>query len=306
MNSAVSEAALIGIDWGTSSLRAFLIGPDGEVLEAVSSTRGIMSVEDGNFDAVFHDLIRPWISQKTLPIIASGMITSRNGWVETPYVQVPSGVSDLAAALVSFETSSGINVRFVTGMTTDHNGAPDIMRGEETQIIGATAAGLGDGTYVLPGTHSKWILVENNRIVDYSTYMTGEIYGALRSHTILRTLMEEGSFNEEGFRRGVTSGLAAGINLLHELFHVRTLPLFGKISGDMVADYLSGMLIGVELKAASEAFGKDSAITIIGRGDLADRYELGLELAGLSCRKAPENIVARGHFLIAKSAGILS
>ena len=306
MNSVGSEAALIGLDWGTSSLRAFLIGADGRVLDTVSTGQGIMHVKDRDFDAVFHDLVSPWLSQKTVPVIASGMITSRNGWVETPYVKVPSGAGDLADALVAFKSSRGIQIHFVTGMTTEHDSAPDVMRGEETQIVGASAAGMGDGTYVMPGTHSKWISVVGDRIEDYATYMTGEVFGALRSHTILGALMVEGAFSEEGFRLGVRAGLSVGANLLHELFYVRTLPLFGKISEDMVEDYLSGVLIGSEVAAAAGSSPNDEPVNIIGRGDLADRYEIALGLAGIDSKRAPDNIVASGHFVIAKQAGLLT
>ena len=151
MNSVASEPALIGIDWGTSSLRAFLIDAQGEVLDSRSTAQGIMSVQDSEFAAVLDHLIEPWSNDRGLPIIASGMITSLNGWVETPYLQVPSGADDLAEALVSIETTEGRLVNFVTGMTTDHNGAPDVMRGEETQVVGASAAGMNDGVFVLPG-----------------------------------------------------------------------------------------------------------------------------------------------------------
>lgn len=306
MNSAESEPSLIGIDWGTSSLRAFLIGSDGEVLDSISTAQGIMHVENRDFDAVFHSIIRPWAGQRNLPVIASGMITSRNGWVETPYVQVPSDAKDLADALVSFKTTDGVMVRFVTGLTTEHNGAPDVMRGEETQIVGASALGLGDGIFVMPGTHSKWITVSNGRIEDYATFMTGEVFGALCSHTILGTLMVDAPFDENGFRQGVEAGLGSGANLLHELFRVRTLPLFGKISGEMVSDYLSGMLIGAEIRAASATKPCDECVTIVGRDDLADRYEVALDVSEIKNRRAPDNVVAHGHFLIAESAGLLA
>lgn len=306
MNSVVSKPSLIGIDWGTSSLRAFQIGMDGDVLDSVSTPQGISYVKDRDFDAAFHELVGPWLAQMDLPVVASGMITSRNGWVETPYAQVPAGGSSLARALVKFKTSSGQTVHFVTGMTTEHDGAPDVMRGEEAQIIGALAMGMDAGIYVMPGTHSKWITVSETKIEDYATYMTGEIYAALRGHTILGTFIQDGPFCEDGFRRGVASGLAAGQGLLHTLFHVRTMPLFGKIRESMNADFLSGILIGSEISAATEALEPGVSVTIVGRNDLADRYEIALEIADFECNRAPENIVARGHFEIAKSAGLLS
>jgi len=305
MNLVASNPVLIGIDWGTSSLRAFLIGAGGEVLDQVSKSEGIMHVKNGDFEGSFSDLIEPWVKAEGLPVIASGMITSRNGWVETPYLPLPSGAQELADALVPHQTSDGTKVIFVTGMTTDHGDVPDVMRGEETQIIGATASGMSDGVFVLPGTHSKWITVQNSQIEDYSTFMTGDIFAALRQHTILGALIEEGPFNQQAFKMGCGVGLAEGSNLLHDLFGVRTLPLFDKIDGNMVADYLSGLLIGAELQGADVASIKE-IVTIVGRDDLADRYEIALGVAGLKSKRAPDDIVAKGHFLIAKAAGLLS
>ena len=263
-------------------------------------------MKDGDFDAVFRQVLADWSTWPDLPVVASGMITSRNGWVETPYVSVPTSAEDLAVALVPFETAQRQTINFVTGVTTENDGAPDVMRGEETQIIGASTLGFGDGIYVLPGTHSKWITVQHDQILDYATFMTGEIFGALKAHTILGTLMSEGPFSESGFRKGVVAGLTAGADLLHKLFHVRTLPLFGKIAENETRDYLSGLLIGAELRGSGVLDEGGGAVTIIGRDDLADRYEIALEFAGTSSRRAPEDIVARGHFLIAKSAGLFS
>jgi 2-dehydro-3-deoxygalactonokinase len=233
------------------------------------------------------------------------MITSRNGWIETPYIPVPAGAGDLASALVPLGTANGGTINFITGVTTEHLGAPDVMRGEETQIIGACTDGMGDGVFVLPGTHSKWITVEDGRIQDFFTFMTGEVFGALRKHTILGALMTDGPFSENGFRIGASAGLASGARLLHDLFSVRTLPLFEKVSPEMVQDYLSGMLIGAEIGGADTA-AMAGPVTIVGRDDLADRYEIALAVAGLDSRRAREDIVARGHYAIAKAAGLVS
>ncbi|MEX0280910.1 MAG: 2-dehydro-3-deoxygalactonokinase [Arenibacterium sp.] len=305
MNSVASEPALIGIDWGTSSLRAFLIGAQGEVLDGISSPEGIMQVAGQTYEAVLDRLIGPWIAGRTLPILASGMITSRNGWVETSYAQMPLGACGLAKALVPHEAESGTRIHFVTGASTEHAGGPDVMRGEETQIIGASALGLSEGTFVMPGTHSKWVEVADGKIVDFSTYMTGEIFAALKEHTILGTLMQDDAFNEDAFEMGVKAGLEGASNLLHNLFHVRTLPLMGKIPNDATSDYMSGLLIGAEIAAAMAEAGDMGSVTIVGRNDLSNRYEIALRIAGVESRIAPDDIVARGHFLIARAAGLV-
>ena len=306
MNSAASEPALIGIDWGTSSLRAYLIGARGDVLDTVSSSEGIMHVANRDFEAVLTRLIEGWGRLGALPVLASGMITSRNGWVETPYASLPLGAADLAHLLVPYRTDSGIELRFITGVTTDHPTGPDVMRGEETQIIGAQAMGMSDGSFVMPGTHSKWIRVSGGRIDDFATYITGEIFAALKGHTILGTLIEDGPFHDEGFSQGVAAGLDDRSDLLHDLFHVRTLPLTGRIEGRAVADFLSGMLIGAEIKAARARGDTAHRVTIIGRNDLADRYATALTAAGIASARAPDDIVASGHFLIAQKAGLIS
>lgn len=305
MNSAASRPALIGVDWGTSSFRAFLIGAEGEVIDGVSSPEGIMQLSGQCFEAVLDRLVGPWVAQTKLPILASGMITSRNGWVETPYAAMPLGACDLARALVPYKVASGALIHFVTGASTEHDGGPDVMRGEETQIIGASALGLNDGAFVMPGTHSKWVRVADGQIMDFATYMTGEIFAALKGHTILGTLMEGDDFNAEAFEMGVAAGLDAGTNLLHNLFHVRTLPLMDKIPKVATADYMSGMLIGTEVAAATRDIEDIGTITIVGRSDLSDRYERALHTAGFGCRRAPDDIVAKGHFLIARAAGLL-
>ncbi len=305
MNLAASEPVLIGVDWGTTSLRAFLIGTVGQVLDGTSSYEGIMQVPNQEFEAVLDRLIDPWLDGTPLPVLASGMITSRNGWLETPYAEMPLDAYSLASALVPHITASGKHIHFVTGASTNQAGKPDVMRGEETQVIGASALGVNDGTFVLPGTHSKWVQVSDGQIVDFSTYMTGEIFAALKGHTILGTLMEDAKFNSDAFETGVMAGLEGKGNLLHNLFHVRTLPLMGKLSSVATADYMSGLLIGTEVAAATGDGDIITAVTLVGRSDLSDRYEIALHIAGVESLRARDDIVAMGHYLIASAAGLL-
>jgi 2-dehydro-3-deoxygalactonokinase len=306
MNSAASEPTLVGIDWGTSSLRAFLIGVGGEVLDSVSTCQGIMHVPGQDFDTVLKRLVGSLTSVSDLPILISGMITSRNGWVETPYATLPTGPQTLARSLVPYHTQSGSLIHFVTGAATEHASGPDVMRGEETQIVGLITDGTSDGLFVMPGTHSKWVRVAGGQIQDFTTYMTGEVFAALKDHTILGKLMEPGKFDVEAFEKGMTVALGPGANLLQDLFHVRTLPLMGKIKGVEASDYLSGLLIGTEIAAAIGDVGTANEVTIVGRSDLVDRYEVALGIAGISCCRAPDDSAAKGHFAIAHAAGLLA
>jgi 2-dehydro-3-deoxygalactonokinase len=305
MTNGDADPALIGIDWGTSSFRAYLIGAQGTVLDRVVTGDGILRTPEETFDAVFHRCVGPWLNDRALPVLASGMITSRNGWLETPYIATPATASDLAGALAELTTDRGVRVRFVTGVITAQDTAPDVMRGEETQIIGAASAGLAGGMAVLPGTHSKWVQTSDRGISAFRTFMTGEVFAALSAHTILGALMEDGPFDPAGFDMGVGAGLQASSGLLHSLFQARTLPLTGKIGGEMVVDYLSGLLIGAEVSGAMAGLAAPGPVTIIGRSDLADRYARALDLAGVAARRAPADIVAQGHLSIARAAGLV-
>ena len=304
-SSVESDSALIGVDWGTSSLRAFLIGTEGEVLDRLTTSQGIMHVADGDYSRVLKELLAPWLAEKRLPIIASGMITSCNGWQETPYLSAPAGAAQLAGNLHHINFDNDTPLHFVTGLSIEHSGAPDVMRGEETQIVGVVEVGLVDGVCVMPGTHSKWITVQDRQITDFQTVMTGEVFAALRHHTILGALMKDGAFSEHAFREGVTAGFKSGENLLHYLFRVRTLPLFDKLSEEQTADYLSGMLIGAEANGVLANQATRGEVNILGRGDLAERYTIALEMCNQKSVHYDENIVVRGHFAIANAAGLL-
>jgi 2-dehydro-3-deoxygalactonokinase len=306
MSSDASEPALIGLDWGTSSFRAYLIASDGTILDRIASPEGILQVHGRDFDGTCERLLAPWLARHTPAMIASGMITSRNGWIETPYLTAPAGASELASALAGHLTPSGHEICFVAGLTVERaGGAPDVMRGEETQIVGAAAAGTPDGLFVTPGTHSKWSRARGGRIDGFATYMTGEIYATLLAHSILGTLATEAPFSESGFRAGVRAGLSTAESLLYSLFQVRTLPLFDKLAQTDVADYLSGLLIGTELRDALGRKAPAEAVTLIGESSLAQRYAVALEIAGHEAAVAADDMAARGHYVIAKAAGLV-
>jgi 2-dehydro-3-deoxygalactonokinase len=171
-------ARLIALDWGTSSLRAYLLGGDGEIIARADEPQGILQVKDGNFADVYRRIVGPWLARNpAMPALGCGMIGSRQGWREAPYAACPAGLDALAAALTPVDTPVGV-FRIVSGMNViDADGVPDVMRGEESQILGQFGPGQS-GVAVLPGTHSKWVLVENGRIDRFATFMTGEAFAA--------------------------------------------------------------------------------------------------------------------------------
>lgn len=305
-----SAPSLIGIDWGTSSLRGYLLAADGAVLARTESTDGILAAADKGFEAVLATAVAAWrTAGPPLPIVMSGMIGSRQGWVEVPYVDCPADAGCLAKGLHRHAVPSLGAVWIVPGLLL-HGGAsagmPDVMRGEETQVLGALADGTASGTLVLPGTHSKWVQVADGRIERFATYMTGEVFAALCGHTILGRLMQGERIEDEGFARGVADaadGTGAAGALLNRIFAARTLALTDRLAPPHVAGYLSGLLIGSEIAAAHPTGGP---IVVIGNATLTRLYRLAAARFGITAVEAPADCVAAGLLRLARAAGLLT
>ncbi len=180
--ASASSPALIALDWGTTSLRAYLLDATGDPLEKKFAPLGVLKVSDSDFDAAFEQTCASWFNhgREAWPVLASGMIGSRQGWLEAPYVPCPAGVEQLAKKFVSLTPARGRRIAFVPGTSTENcAGVPDVIRGEETQIIGALEPESETRLFVLPGTHSKWARVEQQRITRFATFMTGEVFATL-------------------------------------------------------------------------------------------------------------------------------
>jgi 2-dehydro-3-deoxygalactonokinase len=307
------DASLIAIDWGTTRFRAWLVAGSGAIRDRIDATAGILSVESGDFGGTFDRLVGPWLRQHgRLPVVASGMIGSRQGWREAPYAECPAGAVDLAGKLVAVTAPSGQEAWLVPGVTrTDADGVPDVMRGEETQIVGCLAErDPPRRLFVLPGTHSKWAIVEAGRITRFATFMTGELFALLKGHGILGRLMAGDAHDPVAFGRGVDYGSKAGGGLLKRLFSVRTLALFDRLPAAGVASYLSGLLIGQEIAEAIAWAGAPhvatTSPTIVGSSTLAPRYAEALAQLGIASRTGPEEAAVTGIRRILVAAGPLA
>lgn len=300
-------AALIGLDWGTTSLRAYRVADDGTVLDRREAARGILAVEGGRFAEALEEIAGDWLgAEPRLPVLASGMIGSRQGWREVPYVDCPAGVGDLARGLAAAEGPGGRAVRIVPGLTTrGEDGTPDVMRGEETQILGELAASGGGDRFVLPGTHSKWATAADGRVAGFATYVTGEVFDVLRRHSILGRLMpHDAPHDADAFRRGLDraqGSAGGGGRLLHDLFGARTLGLTGDLPEAALASYLSGLLIGAEIVAAA---GDAGPVTVLGGGALTTLYLDALRHLGVAAAPGTAESAAAGLLVIARAAGL--
>ncbi len=292
---------LIAIDWGTSSLRGARLGTTGQVLESREFARGILTVPPGQFEAVFHEHFGDWMQAPNALCLISGMAGSRQGWQEAPYCPCPAGFAELGQHLLWLQPGRMALVPGLSCLGSDALHTPDVMRGEEVQIFGALQlAERNSATLVLPGTHSKWVQVKSGRVTHFQTFMTGEVYALLSQHSILgKTLNLNGIFDETAFLQGVNQSQTAG-SVLHQLFAVRTLGLFGRMSAAALPSYLSGLLIGEELRTQSVSV--DSApVILIGSHALTLRYTLALQHLGLTCQSRGDEATWAGLFALASA-----
>jgi 2-dehydro-3-deoxygalactonokinase len=300
-------ARMIALDWGLSGFRAFRLDGTSAIVGQRSAPAGVLTIADGGFEAVLTAQLGDWLGEA--PVVAAGMIGSRQGWVEAPYVACPAGVAELAARLTRHATTRAGDIWFVPGVRWSDDQAIDVMRGEETQIVGALAArGLERAVLCLPGTHSKWATVEAGRIVTFRTYMTGELYAVLRRHSILGRLMPADPADDHDdaavFAQGLARAEAPG-GLLHHLFSARTAGLFDRIAAPALAGYLSGLVIGDEIASALATLPRDAPILLVGADALCQRYAQALARRGIAADVLPEAVGARGLHAIALAAGLL-
>ena len=308
--------ALLAVDWGTSSLRGALLTADGRVLEERTFPRGILTVPPNGFFDVFNQCFGDWrTANPGLLCLMAGMVGSRQGWQEAAYCTCPAGFADIAGQLSWIEPgpeSGAGRIAIVPGLCCEREGLagdtalatlPDVMRGEETQLFGALQSlqlQEQDAVLVLPGTHSKWVQVEGGRITSFTTFMTGECYALLRQHSILaRTLPTGGSpLDEAAFVQGVQIALR-GTSLLQTAFSVRTLALFERLSADALESYLSGLVIGEELRA--QLLSSKQRVVLIANPVLTQRYQLALAQCGITCDSPGAQVTWAGLSAIAQT-----
>lgn len=275
----MSERALIGVDWGTSNLRACLFGADGTVLEWRSSEQGILRVQPGGHQAALSQLVEGWVPAGSRPqILMCGMIGSRQGWREAPYAPCPAGLPEIATALAPVE-SDWADAWVVPGVSVIAvDDTADVMRGEETQVLGVVPEG-GEALVIAPGTHSKWARVQGGRMTGFKTYLTGELYDLLSRQSILSKLMEGNAADDACFALGAERALAAP-GLLGLLFSTRAEALFGHLPATGLASYLSGLLIGSEVAEGLKVADPQAPVVVVASPRLATLYRTVLDLAG--------------------------
>lgn len=293
---------LIAVDWGTSSLRGARFDSAGRLLTQREFPRGILTVAAGEFPAVFEQCFGDWMQEDRHALcLLSGMVGSRQGWQEAPYCPCPAGFAELGQHLLWLQAGRmaivpGLSVKLSDGLPFEQH---DVMRGEEIQIFGALSlTGLENATVVLPGTHSKWAEVAHGRVMQFRSFMTGEVYALLRQHSILsRTLPADAPWHEDGFLHGVRLAQHTP-SVLSSMFATRTLALFDTLAAEQHASFLSGLLIGEELRAMAHR--QASRILLVGNRTLTQRYQCALQALGLPAQCLGDEATWAGHQALAK------
>lgn len=297
------QRPLIAIDWGTSSLRGACFDVQGQPLDRRQFPRGILTVAAGQFPTVLEACFGDWLRQSPEALcLLSGMVGSRQGWQEASYCPCPAGFDELGRHLLWLQPG---RMAIVPGLSVQlHDGLPfaqhDVMRGEEIQVFGALSlATLQDATVVLPGTHSKWVQVLQGRITGFRSFMTGEVYALLSQHSILsRTLPHDAPWHEATFKHAVLLAQRSP-SVLSSIFATRTLALFGTLPSEHHPSFLSGLLIGEELRAMRPQ--PQAPLLLVGNSDLTARYMAALQALGLQGRCLGDEATWAGHQALAKN-----
>jgi len=269
----------IAVDWGTTNRRAYAIDTEGNCIGELADDRGVLSIAAGGFETATGE-IREKLGDR--PMLLAGMIGSNRGWIEVPYVRCPAGLDELAQGILRSPDGSAV---LVPGVAYEDSRV-DIMRGEEVQILGAAADGEvpQDCLVCHPGTHNKWIRLEAGRIVSFRTVMTGELFNLLKAKSILSDLLSKQVEIGEAFLAGAREGLA-GSGVTAELFETRARVLFGRMAAEDGASFISGLLIGEDVRIGLAAH-PGIRVVAIGRPDLTALYAAALKEAGVETEQA--------------------
>jgi 2-dehydro-3-deoxygalactonokinase len=305
----LASGKLVAVDWGTSRLRAWLVDDGGKAIAEADSDQGIGALSGGH-EAEFESLVASW---PRVPAIMAGMVGSRQGWREAAYVPCPATPAALAASFLRFSTGGARPIAIVPGLVFHaawRDG--DVIRGEETQMIGMIDREPAfAGTVIMPGTHSKWARIDRGTIVDFQTFITGELFALLSEKSFLRHSVAGGDSDlaaSPDFALAIERTTGEALPFVASLFSVRTRQLLGSVSREHNLAYLSGLAIGGEIAAAHElgALGPGTAIRIIGSRSLARAYGRALEIAGFDAEALDgSELVLAGLTHLARTIGFL-
>jgi 2-dehydro-3-deoxygalactonokinase len=296
-----TEAFCAAVDWGTSRIRLWLMSRDGTVLGQSRGDEGMLRCQETGFAPTLAKHLTAAGAHDGLPVMICGMAGARRGWREVPYLDVPTALSRLAQAAERVYHAGG-DIRILPGVAQRRVEGPNVMRGEETQLLGAVDVGES-ALLCMPGTHCKWVVVEDGAIVEFSTFMTGELFDAISKHSILAQSTAGGDFDPRhpAFGRAMARALADPASAHSALFELRAAQLLGFEDLRDGTPRLSGLLIGAEVGAARTLY-RTERVRLVASGVIAEIYQAALEAAGAEVALVDaEEAARRGLFAAARA-----
>jgi len=280
MDTVQQSAEWIAVDWGTSNLRVWMMGSDGLPFAQGRSGKGMAGLARDAFEPALLELVEPYLAlDRVTPVICSGMVGAREGWMEAPYVATPCAPPSGQAAVTPASTDPRLAVHILPGVK--QMSPPDVMRGEETQIAGVLSAQPDfDGILCLPGTHTKWVHISAGEIVSFQTCMTGEMFALLSQHSVLRHSVTSDGWDQDSFLAGVASAMDRPQVFAAQLFGMRAAGLLLGTSADAGRARLSGLLVGLEL-AGTKPYWLGRHVAILGADAVAAHYQSALAEQGI-------------------------
>ena len=300
----MKQAAYVAVDWGTSSFRLWLVDRAGNALEERRSHEGMTAAAKLGFPAVLQSHLDAAGAADGLPVIICGMAGARQGWVEAGYVDTPAPLASILKQAVAVPGQHR-DIRILPGIAQRDPIAPDVMRGEETQLLGVLGMdAAGDALVCMPGTHSKWVKANGGTVERFATFMTGELFDVISRETILSHAVANAdeATDLEAFKSAVTSAFETPANAANLLFQVRSGQLLYGGTPSSAREKISGTLIGLELAGGLAGGAPTAGITLVASGRLQKLYELAFDMVAVSVRSiGAEDAVRRGLSMAAQS-----
>ena len=299
----IAPITLIGLDWGSTNLRAFAFNAQGEVVDRAESSSGALTlVGAAQFDAALVALVGDWAKRHPdARLIACGMVGAKSGWREAGYVGLNDATESalanvLGAKVVTVDTSLG-PLAIIPGIKSEE---PDVMRGEETQLVGS---GVAEGVVVMPGTHCKWVNMNGGRVESFATFYTGEMNSLIRGHSSVGALIKSAPNIDDiaAYEMGLNYARVGAASWLHDLFVLRASVVTGQRTEAFVSTVLAGWLLGCEISAALIMYPDTRDVVLVATQTLVPWYEQATRAFGVSCDALnAEQVTTRGLWRVAQ------
>lgn len=286
--SRAAVPSLVAVDWGTSHLRVWLLGEAGEVVAEHRSDEGMGATAREQFHTVLETHLASLSVPVNVPVVMCGMVGSRQGWAEARYLTIPASLADIAAGTVRVPGIAR-DIRIMPGLCKPDANAPDVMRGEETQLLGLNRLlpAAGDRFVCMPGTHSKWVRMHGDTVADFVSFMTGDAFAVLSRHSVLRHSLSGAGVDpaSDVYRNAVRASLDSPADIFARLFSIRPASLLQDLDAADASARLSGYLIGQEIAGAGARFSLPERVDLIGGQALGALYAEALAVAGIACSR---------------------